>query len=205
MLMKKGRLFDKWLKSLKNDEESLGESGVMESTENEGQNEENIDGAKGETEPHSDDLQRLKAEVEELKDKHLRTLAEFENYKKRAIKERSELIKYQGENIVKDILTVVDDFERAIKFSDADPATLKDGLQMIYRSFIDTLSRHEIRAESGIGKKFDPIKHAAISKVPMADKEAEEIIDELKKPYFYKDKLIRVGEVVIAAPKEDSE
>lgn len=196
--MKKGRVFDKWLKSLKNADDEPGEPREMESSENENQvSEDNIV-------PEGDELQRLKAEVEELKDKHLRSLAEFENYKKRVIKERSELIKYQGENILKDILNVVDDFERAIKFSDADPATLKDGVQMIYKSFIDVLGRHEVRGESSIGRTFDPVKHAAISKVPAPDKQVDEIIDELKKPYFYKDKLIRVGEVVIAAPKDDN-
>lgn len=200
MLMKKGRVFDKWLKSLKNaDNEPLSTTGTeMESSENENQPIEEASQATSD-----DELHKLKAEIEELKDKHLRSLAEFENYKKRVIKERSELIKYQGESIVKDILDVVDDFERAIKFADADPATLKDGVQMIYKAFIDVLGRHEVRGESSIGKTFDPVKHAAISKVPAPDKEADEVIDELKKPYFYKDKLIRVGEVVIAAPKEE--
>lgn len=198
MLMKKGRVFDKWLKSLKNTSSEPGEPEEMESTENDNQQTED------ESSAPTDELSKLKAEVEELKDKHLRSLAEFENYKKRVIKERSELIKYQGENIVKDILNVVDDFERAIKFSDADPSTLKDGVQMIYKAFIDALGKHEVRGESSIGRTFDPVKHAAISKVPAPDKEADEIIDELKKPYFYKDKLIRVGEVVIAAPKEDN-
>lgn len=140
----------------------------------------------------------VEAKIQELEDKYLRTLAEFENFKKRTIKERSELVKYQGERVFTDILNVVDNFELAMQHLDADPASVKQGISMIFSSFQEFLGKWEVRAETSIGEKFDPNKHNAISKVPGDDKTAGTIVGELKKAYFYKDKLIRTGDVVVA-------
>jgi molecular chaperone GrpE len=142
------------------------------------------------------------SELDELKDKHLRLLAEFDNFKKRVTKERSDLIKYQGEGIFRDLLEIVDNFERALKFKDAEPDQVRAGIEMIYKELSDLLSRYEVRAESSVGKDFDPNIHMAISRVP-AD-EPGKVIDEHKKAYFYKDKLLRAGEVVVSVEKDDS-
>ena len=149
-------------------------------------------------------VNRLKAELQELSDKHLRLLAEFDNYKKRALKERSELLKYQGEGLLRDILEVVDNLERAVQFSDADPSNIKSGLELTLKSFIETLSRWDVRSESTVGKPFDPNIQSALSRVPGQDVDIETVIEELKKPYFYKDKLLRAGEAVVAAPAAPS-
>ena len=140
----------------------------------------------------------LEAKLAEAEDKYLRTLAEFENFKKRTIKERSDLIKYQGERVFGELLGVLDNFELAIQHLDADPATVKQGVQMIFSNFQDFLTKWEVRAESCVGQKFDPNKHNAISKVPGNEETAGNVVGELKKAYFYKDKLLRHADVVIA-------
>lgn len=147
-------------------------------------------------------IAKLKAEVDEHKDKYLRALAELENYKKRALKDRSDLLKYQGERIVYDLLEVVDNLEWAISHSSADPAKLKAGLELTYKLFVDALGRWEIRQVPAMGKEFDPSQHQAISKVFVDDAKPGTVINESKKAYFYKDKLLRPADVVVAVAKE---
>jgi molecular chaperone GrpE len=115
------------------------------------------------------------------------------------LKEQSELLKYQGERLVIDLLEVVDNLELALAHSAAEYDKLKAGLDMVHKMFIERLAKWEIKGESSVGADFDPHRHAAISKVPGGGQKPGTIVGELKKPYFYKDKLIRVGEVVVAA------
>jgi len=126
-------------------------------------------------------------------------MADFENFKKRALKEQSELLKYQGERLVVDLLEVLDNLELALAHSSAEYDKLKAGLEMTHKLFVEKLGRWEIRGEGGVGKAFDPQRHQAISRVTSADAKPGTIVGELKKAYFYKDKLIRPGEVVVAA------
>lgn len=138
-------------------------------------------------------------ELAESKDRYIRLLADFENFKRRALKEQSELLKYQGERLVVDLLEVLDNLELALAYSSAEYDKLKAGLEMVHKMFVERLGRWEIRGEGAMGKEFDPHKHAAISRVPGNSAAPGTIVGELKKAYFYKDKLIRVGEVVVAA------
>jgi molecular chaperone GrpE len=149
-------------------------------------------------------LEALNKELVETRDRYLRLMADFENFKKRALKEQSELLKYQGERLVTDLLEVVDNLELALAHSSAEYDKLKAGLEMVYKMFVERLGKWEIRGESSMGRDFDPHKHAAISRVPGNSAKPGTIVGELKKPYFYKDKLIRVGEVVVAAEGESS-
>lgn len=205
--IKRIHLIKKVLRSFMN-KEAKGSSGEpVEEAKQEGQKNEGCCGCSSgeccsdeeEVKEKPDELAELKKQLSEEQEKYLRLLAEVDNVRKRSIKERSELLKYQGENIFKDIVSVVDDFERALKFADSEPEKLVEGIKLIFKGFQDILAKHEVRGESSIGKKFDPMIHAALSKVPVEGKEPDEVIDELKKPYFFKDKLLRVGEVVVSA------
>ena len=144
------------------------------------------------------ELSEARAETKENYDKYLRALAELENYKKRVVKERSELLKYQGDRIFVDILDVVDDLDRAMDHLDADPQQLKSGIELIHKRFIDVLSKWDVRGETAVGKEFNPTFQSAISKIKSPNVAPGTIVGELKKTYFYKDKLIRHGEVVVA-------
>ncbi|NLF25907.1 MAG: nucleotide exchange factor GrpE [Deltaproteobacteria bacterium] len=142
--------------------------------------------------------EKLKAELRDYKDRYLRALADLENYRKRALKERSELLKYQGEKILFDMVEVLDNLERALDHADADPHHLKSGLEMVFRQFKDALEKWQVKGESAVGTPFDPSKQHALSKVPSPDAAPGTVINELKKAYFYKDRLLRAGEVVVA-------
>jgi molecular chaperone GrpE len=151
------------------------------------------------SESETDSLAR---ELAESKDRYLRLMADFENFKKRSLKEHSEILKYSGERLVVDLLEVLDNLELALAHSSAEYEKLKQGLEMVHKMFVERLGRWEIRGETSVGKDFDPQRHAAISRVPGGASKPGTIVGELKKPYFYKDKLIRVGEVVVAAESE---
>ncbi len=142
------------------------------------------------------------AELAEAKDRYLRLAADFENFKRRALKEQSELLKYQGERIVVDMLEVLDNLELALSHSSASQDSLKTGLEMVHKLFIEKLGKWQIRGESSIGAQFDPQKHAAISRVPGT--EPGVIVGELKKPFYYKDKLVRFGEVIVATAGDEA-
>lgn len=145
------------------------------------------------------EIAKLKTEVDDYKEKYLRSLADFENAKKRSLKERSELLKYQGERFITDILEVVDNFDLALGHVDADADKFRAGIKMIHKLFNDILSKHEIVADSALGKDFDPYKHEALSKLVVENAKPNSIINEMRKAYFYKDKLIRPAQVVVAA------
>ena len=149
-----------------------------------------------------DGKQSLEAELADAKDRYLRLAADFENFKRRALKEQSELLKYQGEKIVVDMLEVLDNLELALTHSSASQDSLKTGLEMVQKLFVEKLGKWQIRGDSSVGTQFDPQKHAAISRVPGA--EAGVIVGELKKPYYYKDKLIRCGEVIVATAGDEA-
>jgi molecular chaperone GrpE len=150
-------------------------------------------------------LEEAQAEAAANNNKYLRALADLENYKKRALKERSDLIKYQGEKIFAEILEVIDNIELALNYSDSEPQKLKEGLELIHKMFLDTLGKWEVRPETAIGKPFDPNKQEAISKIPTDEVDPGVVIQELKKTFFYRDKLLRPGEVVVSTEVADEE
>lgn len=143
-------------------------------------------------------VQELAEQLAEMRDRNLRLMADFENFKRRALKEQSELLKYQGERVIVDLLDVVDNLELALNHSSEGGAQLKAGLEMILKMFVERLGKWDVRGESAMGTQFDPQKHAAISRIPGAEVAPGTVVGELKKAYFYKDKLIRPGEVVVA-------
>lgn len=141
---------------------------------------------------------KLQAELAEYKDKYLRTLAEVENVRKRATKERSELLRYQGEAAFKDLLEVVDDLERALAAGGSAEVVVK-GVEMIRSKFLTVLGKWEIRALEAKDKEFDPTFHEALSKVPTNDSKPGVVLQELRRGYMYRDRLLRPAQVIISA------
>lgn len=138
-------------------------------------------------------------ELEEMRDKYLRALAELENYKKRALRERSELLKYQGERILFDIVELADIMEIALAQQGGTLEQMREGFELTNKKLHEILSRWDVRCESALGKAFDPYKHRALSQVPTPNSEPGTVLNEMRKTFFYKDKLLRAGEVVVSA------
>lgn len=149
-----------------------------------------------------DELTLALEKAVELSDKHLRLQAEFDNYRKRTLKEKMEMTKTAGEGIIKDILPVMDDFERAMITLDSaeDIEAVKEGLHLIYSKFEGFLKQKgvsEISIEDG---EFDTEIHEAITQIPAPSEDLKgKIIDCVQKGYTLNEKVIRHSKVVIGA------
>lgn len=148
------------------------------------------------------DVDRAKAEAAENYDKYIRAVAELENYKKRALRERADVLRYAGESLARDMLEIADHLQRALA---QDMEGVRDdfvkGLQLILDRFQAIMEQHQVRGESSVGTAFDPVKHEALASVPTSDHPAGTVLEEFKRAYYFKDKLLRPAQVVVA--KED--
>ena len=166
------------------------------------ESEEVVDSPEGD----GDELAVAKREAAENLDKFLRTAAELENIKKRNIKERQELIKYAGENLARDMLDVADGLELAL--NQENKGSLEEfvkGVELIRTQLQSVLERHQIKAESLLGKDFQPEKAEALATIPTEGKKVGKILEEFKKAYHFKDKLLRPAQVVVGKEAEKEE
>ena len=151
------------------------------------------------------ELEQAKTELEEkiaeLEDKNLRMMAEFENFRKRTAKEKLELQATAGERIFKDMLALVDDFERAEKaMADSeDVKAVREGIDLIHKKFIAFLADHDVKAIETEDADFDVDKHEAITTLAAGEDKKGKIIDCTQKGYTLGDKVIRYSKVVVGA------
>lgn len=147
--------------------------------------------------------ERLAAEVADLKDKYLRLYSDFENFRKRSSKERLDLITTASEEVLRDLIPVVDDFERAIKVSDTQEQgeKNKEGNLLIFHKLLRILESKGLRQmEDLIGKPFDADTQEAITQVPAPSEELKgKVIDVVEKGYTLGDKVVRYAKVVTGA------
>jgi len=169
------------------------------------QNEANgsVNDAAGTSQSTSDAAQE---EAAKWKNEYLYLKAEFENYKRNNIKERSDLLKFGAERVARDILEVVDNFERALqtKITPETIQTFKVGVEMTAKELKDVLSKHGITEVPSEGQPFNPAHHEAISSEPTMAVPVGHVSRVFKKPYKLHDKIIRMGQVVVASKPEES-
>ena len=146
------------------------------------------------------DIEALNNEIAELKDKNLRLMAEFDNFRRRSLKERAELIKFAGEDVLKQVLPLVDDFERAIQAMESteDANAVKEGIQLIYSKFNSFLSDSGVQVIPTQDVDFNTDIHEAVTTFPAPSEEQKgKIIDCLSKGYTLNEKVIRFAKVVV--------
>ncbi|HOK25544.1 MAG TPA: nucleotide exchange factor GrpE [Bacteroidales bacterium] len=139
-------------------------------------------------------------EVAKWKDDYIRLMAEFDNYRKRTLKEKIDLTKSAGENILKGLLPIVDDFERALKAleNSADSSNIKEGIELIYNKFIEFLKQQGLREIEALNCEFNVDLHEAVNKVAVEDESLKgKVIEVLQKGYYLNDKVIRFSKVVV--------
>jgi molecular chaperone GrpE len=149
-----------------------------------------------------DPVDVLKSEIAELKDKYLRLYADFENFRRRTAKEKLEMISGASAEVVKAILPIVDDFERAkVSFeSSKEVDALKEGVDLIYTKLYKTLESKGLKPMNSKGEVFDADLHESITQFPAPDETQKgKVIDEIEKGYFLHDKVIRYAKVIIGA------
>ncbi len=153
-----------------------------------------------ESQPELDPLEKALKEAEENRDRWMRAVADLENYKKRALQEKSKFLKYRNEELLRDLLAVVDNLERAQMHCEAAGRSdaLADGVCMIAKMFREVLDRYGVKEIKALGETFDPHLHEAIARVPAGGKPANQVVEEMEKGYMYQDRLLRPAKVVVS-------
>lgn len=146
------------------------------------------------------ELKELQAKMDELNDKYVRLAAEFDNYRRRTARERLDLISTAGEDIIKGMLPVLDDCERALQVlreSGSDQAAI-EGTELIYNKLMSYLKGRGLSVIESVGKELDTDFHEAVAQMPVQESDRKnKIIDVIQTGYMLNDKVIRFAKVVV--------
>jgi molecular chaperone GrpE len=140
---------------------------------------------------------RLAAEKAELEDRALRSRAEFDNFRRRADQAKSEYFQFAAMEMVRELLPVLEDFERALQVETTDAEYAK-GIQLIYNRFSERLKKAGLEPIETAGRQFDPNVHEAVQRTETADADDQAILKELQRGYKFKGKLLRPAWVQVA-------
>ena len=149
--------------------------------------------------------QQAKEELQIFQDKYVRLAAEFENYKRRAQRDQSDAIRYANESLLKNLLSTIDNLERAIQSGKDAGATgaLLEGVELTHKQFLETVGKLGVRQISSTGNVFDPTMHQAVAQVESDTTEPNTVIEEFQKGYFLHDRILRPAMVTVAKEKSD--
>lgn len=146
--------------------------------------------------------EKMAAEVKEAKDKYLRLYADFENFRRRTAKEKMEFISNAQGELMKELIPVLDDFQRGLKASARaqDGSAAREGMELIYHKLYRTLEQKGLKPMEATGTDFDPELHEAVTQVPAPqDNLKGKVIDEVEKGYYLHDKVLRFAKVIVGA------
>ncbi len=180
-------------------QEVKGAPEVENNEQQSGQQAEAADNVAEEQQPEADKTAQVADEAAEWKDKYMRLSAEFDNYRKRTLKEKMDLIESGGEDVIKSMLAVMDDFERALAAmqSATDVAAVREGIELIQHKMSDTLKAKGVSEIEAAGLPLDTDLHEAVAQFPAGDDKKGLIIDVVQKGYKLKEKVIRYAKVVV--------
>lgn len=144
-------------------------------------------------------------EAESARDRYLRTAAEFDNYRKRAAREREDYVRSASEALVRDLLPVLDNFERALTVARQDPAAaaVTSGVELIQRELLRVLERAGVMPFSAVGAPFDPERHEAVARVPAGGRPDMTVVDEVARGYTINGRVLRPAQVTVAVKDAD--
>jgi molecular chaperone GrpE len=139
-------------------------------------------------------------EIAELKDKYLRAMAEHENARRRIRQQSEESTRRQKENLLRDLLPIVDNLERAVEAAKgkSDGKSIVEGVQLVLASLLDFLKANGVRPISSVGEQFDPNRHEAADHVPHSSHPPNTVVDEFHRGYVINDKVLRPARVVVS-------
>jgi molecular chaperone GrpE len=143
------------------------------------------------------EVEKLKAERDALLDRLARLQAEFDNARKRAVREQQEFREFAAADVIKNILPILDSFERALK-APGGAGEFRSGIELIYRQFQDALQKMGVQPIPAVGQMFDPRVHEAIEMVDSTEVEDHHVLDEFQRGYKYKERMLRPAMVRVA-------
>jgi molecular chaperone GrpE len=152
-------------------------------------------------------LEAKEKEAQANYDRYVRQVAELENFKKRTAREKDETIRFANEALLRDILPVLDNLERAVAHAQGggNGKPLVEGVEMVLKGLIDVLAKHGLTAISAVGQQFDPARHEAMAQVETASEAPNTVVEEHHKGYLLFDRLLRPALVSVAKPPEPNE
>ena len=182
-------------------EKEINEEMENQSVDNMNENIDTENSQEAETEVTEEKVEQTwEDKYNEINDKFVRLYAEFDNYRRRTNKERIELIGSASAGVIKDMIPVLDDFERAIVNNEKseDLKGVKEGFILVSNKFKSILEGKGLKAMESKGKAFDSELHEAIANVPATDKKMKgKVVDDVEKGYFFNDKVVRFAKVVV--------
>lgn len=181
-----------------NTDETATEASLENQEEANDEASKNADTAENEVDLQAE-LEKLTAEVKEKSDKALRLQADFENFRRRTSKEKDELAAVVTQGVMKDMLPLLDNFERAMAAETTDMEAFQKGVEMIFTQFQEVLKKNGLEHIETEGKKFDPNFHQAVMRVQNDKLEDDDIAQELQKGYMVKGRVIRPSMVQVVA------
>jgi len=139
-------------------------------------------------------------EQRELQDKYLRLAAEFENYKRRALRDQRDHVQFANEGLLKELIPIVDNLERAIQASKEqhESQRLVQGVELTLKQFLETMMKFGVRQMDSVGKPFDPALHQAVTRLESIELPENTVLEEYQKGYLLHDRVLRAAMVAVA-------
>lgn len=183
------------------DEAEAAQEDAAEGSEEEAPEEAASEGAamQEEIEALKGQVEKLTGDLQEKKDRLLRLQADFDNFRRRSAKEREEISAVVTQNFCKDMLPLLDNFERAMAAETKDVEAFQKGVEMIFTQFQEILKKNGLEHIEAVGQKFDPNFHQAVMRVEDPDKEDDTVAQELQKGYMVKGRVIRPSMVQVVS------
>lgn len=199
------KLINKIAEKLKKMNEEIKNDTPEANTENTEQQQEQQ--PNNEAQPQADNIAEpaatdWEAKYNEANDKYLRLYSEFDNYRRRSARERIDLVATAGADTLKNILPVIDDFDRALKNMEtaADVLAVREGVELIYSKLKNTLQGKGLEEMKAVGEPFDADIHEAITQIPVTNEEMKgRVVEELEKGYYLHGKVIRYAKVIVGS------
>jgi|YNPBryunderm2012_1023409.scaffolds.fasta_scaffold00013_17 molecular chaperone GrpE len=176
-----------------------------ESSSKEAEQEDLVNRLKLELEQREEEILQLKNQIEEFKGRLLRNLAELENIRKRTEREKEEYYQYALSDLLKELLSILDNFERALKTSEEETngKTFREGVELIYRLMLNLLRKYGVQPIEIQDRKFDPALHHAVMSEESEEVTEPEVKEELQKGYLIHNRLLRPSMVKVVVPKKN--
>lgn len=151
-------------------------------------------------------LELKEKEAKEHYDGYLRQIAEVNNYKKRVNRDKDDAIRYANEQLIKDLLPVVDNLERAVDHAKGggNGKPLVEGVEMVLKGLLDVLGKYGVVQVGAVGEMFDPVRHEAMAQIESHEHKPNTVVDEHHKGYLLRERLLRPALVTVAkAPSKE--
>lgn len=180
---------------------------AVDETAAEGSPSENPKPADADLDSVREQLAAKELEAKNNYDRFLRQVAELENFKKRTARERDDAIRFANESLIKDLLPIVDNLERAVAHASGggNGKPIVEGVELVLKGLLDAMAKHGVTQISAVGQLFDPSKHEAMAQVESDSHEPNFVVDELHKGYMLRDRLLRPALVSVAKAPETRE